>query len=338
MHYDDFKRTISFWPKRIQPTVEQYHLLNACLAEEKSAFEISWKTWVQLQDFDNLDNESLKLIPTLFKQVEHFKVEDANFPRYRGIYKKNWVTNLKMQKDESSFFEMLIQSQIDYRLIGNFPTLHTLYQDLSIVRLTGIELIISPKYVSEFFVLLKKSNFKSRGNHLTQKEVLRRLKLGHSCPFEDSNGWLLHVSFSGLPFRVKNEAFAVFDANKSKLQVDSMKLETVDVEFDLTRILVHGFAGSSLSQLFWVVDVQRLLKLHQSTIDWEYFIRIAQQKDVAYLVSLSLHYLRNFRTIQIPEEVEVRLAAKPSVFNRVIYAHVKHRSKITGFLKRLFIG
>ena len=338
MNYDDFQRTISFWPKKIQPTAEQYHLLNACLAEEKSAFEISWKAWVRLQDFDHLDNESLKLIPTLFKQVEHFKVEDANFPRYRGIYKKNWVTNLKMQKDVSSFFEMLAQSQIDYRLIGNFPTLHTLYQDLSIVRLTGIELIILPKQSKEFLVLLEHANFKPKGNQLAQKEVLRRLKLGHSCPFEDPNGWLIHVSYSGFSFRVKKEAYAVFDSNKSKLHVDTLTLETVDIEFDLIRILVHGFADSSLSQLLWVVDVQRLLKLYQHTIDWEQFIRIAQQKDVAYLVSLCLRYLRNFPTLHIPEEVEKRLGEKPSVFNRVIYAHVKHRSKITGFLKRFFIG
>jgi hypothetical protein len=338
MHYEDFKRVNSFYPKRIQPTVHQFHLLNACLAEETSAFEISWKMWVQLQDFDHLDNESLKLIPTLFKQIDLFKLEDANFPRYRGIYKKNWVSNLKMQKDVTSFFEMLAKSSIAYRLIGNFPTLHRIYQDLSIVRLTGIELIVSLKNSSDLLVLLEQANFKPRGNQLTQKEVLRRLKLGYSCPYEDSNGWLIHVSYSGFPFRVKKEAFAVFDSNNSKLQVDTLTIDTVDIEFDLIRILVHGFAGSSLSQLLWVVDVQRLLKLHQHTIDWTRFILIAKQKDVAYLVSLSLRYLRNFPTIQIPDEVEARLGEKPSVFNRVIYAHVKHRSKITGFLKRFFIG
>ena len=338
MHYDDFKRKISFWPKRIHPTVEQYHLLSACLAEEKSAFEISWKTWVRLQDFDNLDNESLKLIPSLFKQVEHFQVEDANLPRYRGIYKKNWITNLKMQKDIYSFLEALVQKQIAYRLIGNFPILLTTYQDLSTVRLSGIEMIVLRKDILEYLDLLEYFDFKFKAKKTIRKAVLRRLELGGTCSFEDCNGWVLNVTYSGFPFRAKNEVYKVFDTRDSKIQLGNLLIDSVNIEFDLVRLLTNGFAGSTISQLFWVVAVQKLLNHHKGNIDWDKFIDIAQMKDVTYLVHLSLRYLSTYSTIQIPDEVSKRLGATPSKFNRVIYYHVKYRSKITGILKRFFKG
>jgi Uncharacterised nucleotidyltransferase len=64
------------------PTVEQHHLLRACLLNDRESFA----KWQSLVDLDAIDRGSMRLLPLLYRH--HPAV-----PRLKGVYRQVWFRN-----------------------------------------------------------------------------------------------------------------------------------------------------------------------------------------------------------------------------------------------------
>ena len=73
------------WPTNLKLDTSKYYLLATCLSKTSEEFEKNLTEWKRLQDFEELDYESLRMIPRLSRLVEQFQVVDENLQEKLGL-------------------------------------------------------------------------------------------------------------------------------------------------------------------------------------------------------------------------------------------------------------
>ena len=88
------------------PAPQQELLLRATILKGEDA-RLAWSDWVELVDFDNLDVESNRLIPSTYSNLAPLGLEHELMPRMKGIKRHAWLKNRLLLQETADFVEQM---------------------------------------------------------------------------------------------------------------------------------------------------------------------------------------------------------------------------------------
>ncbi len=242
-------------------TIAQKALIQCCLTENKEQFLTTWRIWKKEQNFEELDPQSIQLIPTLVKQIDHFQIEDENTPRYRGIIKKNWVKN---QKQQVLFTE--IQKYLNNK---SYFIQHIQNNNLHILR--GL---IKQEEKNAIINLLLHLNFKLSKS---KNQFYSKLKRQNFIELINTNNE--KIQFYWCLTRIPHT---------KKFHQESLNLSPT---FSFYLTLLNSSVNSYSHTFAWIVESVYYLKNEEIQIDWVKFKQLVQENESSEIILPAINAL-----------------------------------------------
>lgn len=293
----------------------KYYLLKSCLSTYKDEFFLNWDTWKKRQNFEVLDSNSLILIPYLYKQLDYFKIEDENLLRYRGIFKKQWVSNTQNTTIFNTIFKTLSQQNIPFILSGNLVCLNRFYNDQNLFKTSTIEIYLNKEYFLNTIKILEKNEFHFKVKHLNHSNALSIFCIGRTINLQNTTGASIVICPDISPFSISTNTFYENTKFTQKTIINDFSIDTFSNEYELVRIIIIGLCSKRDSQLKWVLDAKHLLNQNKETFNWKLFLEIVLNNDKEFIIAIGINQLVNLGITEIPGNVIQKLKLNPSIFN-----------------------
>ncbi len=323
------------WPTNLKLDTSKQKLLAACLSITPEDFKKNIAEWKRLQDFEELDYESLRMIPRLSRLVEQFQVVDENQPRYQGIYKKSWVLNLSYVLELRNVFSELQQKKLPFIVKGNLSFASHYYKEIGVLKSTGTEIVIRRKEVLHVVTLLEKHGYFAKGRFSRFSSI--RILAGGRVNFVGKTGCTIQVSLHCFPFHTVISSEIMLKNNTQTVEWKDLKVQILIPELELLRILLLGISGQRTPHLQWIIDSNFLLEKEGNRFDWNLFKELTKQHDVLLLVGIGLEYLQNMGESTIPKTLVNELKSKSTFYSRIVFNSMKRRTKIGVILRFLIV-
>ena len=323
------------WPTNLKLDTSKHYLLATCLSKTFKEFEKNLTEWKRLQDFEELDYESLRMIPRLSRLVEQFQVVDENQPRYQGIYKKSWVLNLSYVSEVRNVFSELQQKKLPFIVKGNLSFANHYYKEIGVLKSTGTEIVVRRKDVLRVLTLLEKNAYFAKGRFSRFSSI--RILAGGRVHFVGKTGCSIQVSLHCFPFHTVVSSETMLKNNTQTVEWKDLKVQILTPELELVRLLLLGISGQRTPQLQWVMDIHFLLEKEGGRFDWNLFKELTKQHDMQLLAGISLEYLATLGVPTIPEKLVNDLKSRPTFFNRVVFKPIRSRTKLGVILRFVIV-
>ena len=323
------------WPTNLKLDTSKHYLLATCLSKTSKEFEKNLTEWKRLQDFEELDYESLRMIPRLSRLVEQFQVVDENQPRYQGIYKKSWVLNLSYVSEVRNLFSELQQKKLHFIVKGNLSFANHYYKEIGVLKSTGTEIVVRRKEVLRVVTILEKNGYFSKGRFSKFSSI--RILAGGRVNFVGKSGCTIQVSLHCFPFHTVVSSETMLKNNTQTVEWKDLKVQILTPEFELLRLLLLGISGQRTPQLQWVMDSNILLEKEGDGFDWNLFKELTIQHDVPLLAGIGLEYMQKMGVSTIPTTIINELKSKSTFYSRIVFNSMKRRTKLGVILRFIIV-
>jgi hypothetical protein len=285
---------------RIIPNHEQSLLISAAILPEKEAF-IKWCEWKDCKHltsnisaadiYDILDDGSVRLLPLIFRNLEHSG--DKDILLLKSNYKYHWVKNQKAIITIQKVLDDFTTLSIDYVLLKGLSVLLAYYKDVG-VRVTGDYDILIPESQKERVVQYFKSQWQIK---ITYLEYLQTKEF-HAVNFKLPQGvdidvhWHLNYE-NGLG---NNGNFFIQNAVYKKHQ-SGLKYKILPPAHLVFHTIIHGISLSNINAIRWITDCV-IIDKHE-TIDWQAVSELCIQYNYKLPFAIACKVLPSFG-INIP--------------------------------------
>ncbi|MBD3562866.1 nucleotidyltransferase family protein, partial [Planktothrix sp. FACHB-1355] len=109
-------------------TSEQELLLLAALQQGKDATD-AWQQWKTTVDIEDIDPESYRLLPLLYRNLSVHGVEDSEMVRLKGVYRRRWYENQLLVSKITELLRYFQDAAIETLILKDVALLLHYYQD-----------------------------------------------------------------------------------------------------------------------------------------------------------------------------------------------------------------
>lgn len=262
----------------------------------------SLAAWLKLRTaFDSHCNnpEFYRLLPQLYLSLVDKKLDDELLPLLRGVYKKNWYTNVLLLKRAAEILGKLSAAKIDTVVLNGIPLALLFYKNIGALYIFRIDILVQYEARHEALTVLNSLGF-------TVEQKSTRLDLPNMVGLKDASGCLINLHCFLTVESPEESADRQIWRRAVALDVQGAQTKTIDDSSTLLHLCVQGFSTCSTSGA-WVLDALQVINT-APMIDWDYVLAVARQRKVTYQLRTTFTYLvREFRA-QIPEQVLQHLA------------------------------
>lgn len=128
-------------------------LLRAALRQGEAAI-LAWESWYSDIDFENLPQEALRLLPSVYQNLTASGFQQDLFPKLQGIYKKAWTRDKLVFSQILPVFQKLSVENFQLMLLGEACIAFGVYGQQWVRPLGHVTLGIAPNVLTQVETLL----------------------------------------------------------------------------------------------------------------------------------------------------------------------------------------
>lgn len=297
---------------RVSP--EHRLLLRAALGRDERALA-DWRTWTKAVDLDALSDESVQLLPLLYRNLSRLGVERAATARYASVYRHSWASNRLTFRAVADAVARLDEAGIKTMLLkgGALALLH--YGDLGVRSMLDVDVLVpQDRYADARAVLLAEGWTKPPDD---KRHMLTSNGSGMLNP--DGRALDLHwfVNEDARTPRA-DEAFWEAAVPVELAGTHTLALAPTDL---LYNVLVHAFL-SNAPHVRWAADATVIV--NGSAVDWARLEAVAVRRRMVLPVHAMLMWIRDELDAGVPRLALERLArVSVPVIDRLEYRHLR---------------
>jgi hypothetical protein len=305
---------------RFLPSPAQELLLRAALGTGPSALA-AWERWRGSVALDELDRESLHLLPLLHKNLRALGVDDdPALARARGVWKHAWTRNRVRFRALADLTRALHAAGVPAMALKGVVLAIRCYEHVGLRPMQDFDLLVPMARAADAVSLVR-----ARGLQPLALPNGRRFSSGALAVF---HGW----SFGGGDTEIDLHWHACADAcapgDDDAFWDAAVPFTVEDVELlapaptDLLfQVLAHAYA-SHAQVIRWISDSAMLLRAEGDRVDWTRLLAHAMRTGLALPIREALAYLERSGLAPVPPDAVRRLAAVPARWlERVEYRH-----------------
>jgi hypothetical protein len=270
---------------------EHRTLLMACTADDRN-FESELRKWEQVQDINEIDFATMRLIPYLYKKAKSLNVSMSNEGICRGLYLRAWYMlatvgspSLEWVREREQFNSAVILKGAAFQA--------TIYgKDPPTRPADDLDLLIPSNAVDAALDTLEVAGLKV--DHGLSRQSIRSLRNGTNLY---GNHMAIDVHWNLLPVSL-DPTFTPRVLSRSVLVHGGLR--TLCSTDHLLHTFVHGFARNEILPIRWVLDAALLIR--EGDIDWDLFWKEVSLTGWHRVVRKQIRFLAQFEVI-VPEPV-----------------------------------
>ncbi len=163
-----------------------------------------------------------------------------------------------------------------------------IHGDITQRQFSDLDLLVEPSQMYPALELLSHHGYQSQYpiEFLKNKTLL---KVGKDFPTTHTKNDVL-IEFHWRLFldrSIKKSKIDLFSPSNYWCTLQRDKIETLALDPLLLYLLLHG-SKHYWERLEWIVDVDRLIRLHESTIQWDALYAMAEEMEITFMVYLGL--------------------------------------------------
>jgi Uncharacterised nucleotidyltransferase len=256
----------SFWPSRVQK-----ELLRAGLLEAPGAIA-SWRSVRSMVDLDDLDDESLRLLPLVYANLRRLDVHDPEMGRLRGIYRKTWFENELAFHRLTEVLTSFHTSGISSTLLKGAALIDLYYRDRGSRSMHDIDLLVPEERVSDAVDILRHLDWHSHPRTLTGA-----LRFSYEWEFKHRAGYRIDLHWQVIDYMLKTDRELTDMDGRPRLlpsDVAGVTTNVLDHPDQLIHVCLHGARAWPEGNVVWAADAMKVLQ-RAPNLDWDHVIRFS---------------------------------------------------------------
>lgn len=292
------------------PNPAQLKLLQACLSDDATA-AAAWWEWTQLQDFEQLDEGSQRLLPLLQHRIEVLGIKDRNSGRYRGFHRRTWVRNQRLLPGLADVLAGLNREGIETLVTKGAAVGPLFYKDAALRPMSDGDILVPFERADAAINWLLRHGWRALpARSFEQLRSFDRPKR-HAWSFVNQDGVSVDLHWRLLSVAGGANEDQRFWCDAQPFEVRGVPTRTLSATHHLLHTCLHGVPWSRGASLRWVADAIGILR-SGSSIDWAELVSAADAFRVSVLMAHSLEYLRRHVEAPVPVAVIDSLYSVPA--------------------------
>ena len=281
----------SFWPNRIQT-----ELLRAGLFEAPEAIA-SWRSVRSMVDLDDLDDESLRLLPLVYANLRRLDVDDPEMGRLKGIYRKTWFENELAFHRLAEALTSFHASGISTTLLKGAALIDLYYRDRGSRSMHDIDLLIPMERWSDAVDILGRLDWHSRPERFKGVPQFR-----YEWEFKHREGYRIDLHWHVIAYMLRaDRELAGTDGWPRLLSQDVAGVAThvLDHPDELIHVCLHGARTWPVGNLVWAADAMKVLE-REPNLDWDRVLSVCAVHRCSRAIGEALLFLSHKLRAPIP--------------------------------------
>jgi hypothetical protein len=272
----------SFWPNRVQK-----ELLRAGLFEAPGAIA-SWRTAKSMVDLDDLDDESLRLLPLVYANLRQMSRHDPEMGRLKGMYKKTWFENELAFHRLTEALTSLHASGIPTTLLKGAALVDLYYRDRGSRSMNDIDLLIPIERWPDAVEILVRLDWHSRPGRFKGVPQFR-----FEWEFKHRDGYRIDLHGHVIGYMLTpDRQLAGVDGWPRLLSRDVAGVTThvLDHPDQLIHVCLHGARTWPVGNLVWAADAMKVLE-RVPNLDWDRVLGVTATHRCSRAIGEALSFL-----------------------------------------------
>lgn len=268
-----------------------YALIRACVAKPDE-FESALRRWESIQDINDIDYATMRLIPFLYKKALLNEITMKSHGICKGLYLRSWyLFKTSGNPTENWINKNLYQEDIIF--LKGCALQKTVYSiDPPIRPADDIDILIRSSAIKSTIIKMQSESFTFNKTHSlsTQTNLRKAINFQSGLMNIDVHWNIFHVSLDP-EFTERLWQRSVILNNGSRTLTDTD---------NLIHTLLHGYENNSIAPIRWVIDAFSLVSAN--TVDWDLFWEEVYLSGWNRIIHNQLNLLKEFGIlIEIPK-------------------------------------
>jgi len=267
-----------------------YDLLIECCQQTPDPIKLE-KLSTNISDWDALLSSAYMhgIFPLLFKALKGVNgVNDEIMARLKSINLQIARTNMMMTSELLNVIRLLDDNGIRTIAIKGPVLSQIIHGDITQRQFSDLDLLVHPRDMYRSLELLEGIGYVSEHpiSFLKNKTLL---KVGKDFPTTHVENHVL-IEFHWKLFldrHIKKSNIDLFSDTNYYCMINNTSVETLKLDALLLYLLLHG-SKHYWERLEWIVDIDRLIRLHGDEIDWSALCKMAQDMEIEFMLYLGL--------------------------------------------------
>jgi hypothetical protein len=289
------QRAPAFDQPGLWPSVEQFLVLTAALADRDGALA-AFAAW--REDLDEslpFDQEIGRLLPLLYDNLQRLGCDDPLMDRLKGAYRMNWVKTQTLFAQLRPALEMLAAQGIEIIMLKGAPLAVAYYPKPAVRPMMDLDIAVPGTDAVRAMTMFEELGW--RATWAPSPDVLR---FRHSMAFVGPNGQEFDLHWRILPEFTDPRADAEFRRYTVPFEFLGQRLRMPDATRMLLHSVVHGVRWNQEPPVRWVADAITILRIRGRPIDWDGMVEFAARWQLSHRLSLGLGYLHEKFEVPVP--------------------------------------
>lgn len=291
-------------------TSDRELLLRAALQQGKDATD-AWQQWKTTVDIEELDPESYRLLPLLYRNLSVLGVEDSEMVRLKGVYRRRWYENQLLVSKITALLRSFQDAAIEVLILKDVALLLYSYQDEGLHAIDNFDIFVHWSDGDVAIDLLNKLGWVLKEQ--LPANVLSKLSV---ISFVDESGKILnlyrHIYWYPLPANTN------FGSGAMVIPIKDLSTHILNPTYQLLQLCQQGTIWHLVPPIRLVADGMTIVQTFGDNIDWE--IVLAEAEKYRFIVPLKkmVAILSELLSAPIPSPIIERVRVlKPSAFEQM---------------------
>ncbi|MFB2970851.1 nucleotidyltransferase family protein [Aerosakkonema sp. BLCC-F183] len=293
-------------------TSEQELLLRAALKQGKDATD-AWQQWKTTVDIEDLDPESYRLLPLLYRNLSVHGVEDSEMVRLKGVYRRRWYENQLLVSKLTALLHSFQDAGIETIILKDVALLLHYYQDDGLRAIDTLDICVRWADGDAALALLNKLGWKLKEK--VPDKILSKLSV---ISFVDDSGKILNLyrHIYWYPWQENTN----FGAGTSATQIKDLSTYVLNPTYQLLQLCHQGTIWNLVPPIRLVADGMTIINSFADSIDWDVLVADAEKYRFILALKKMIAILSELLLVPIPHEIIEKVGdLKPSAFELMEY-------------------
>lgn len=276
----DVSQTVNWQPEvnLLWPSPTDEWLLRAATGPVEQAADAfaQWKRAADFREYREIDFESSRLLPLVWRQLGGPACEDGWAAHMSGLRRYHWVHNSARQRDLWRLIGALNAAGVTpWLLKGSALVQAGYYDDIGLRPMLDADLLVAPQEAECASIVLREQGWRR-----LRSKAGRGFPLAHAESWRDAAGREIDLHVKLLPYPYPAWGAAAVGPFSAPATVADCEFRLPSATDLLLHACVHGriyAGGDPRRSLLWAADVCRILNFGGAVLDWERLERQAAE-------------------------------------------------------------
>ncbi|MBD1891858.1 nucleotidyltransferase family protein [Coleofasciculus sp. FACHB-SPT9] len=250
---------------------EQKLLLRAALLQGEEAID-SWNQWKASADIENLDVESYRLLPLLYRNLSAHGVTDLHMARLKGVYRRTWCETQVLLQQVAAIISCFQNDGITTMLLKDAALNIHYYKDYGSRMIHNFDFLVHPGDALAAVSLLQKIGWRAKG-----KIPVTITPFSHTLGFDNELKQQFNLRWHLFADGFQEDAEKYFWDSAILTKLDDLSTYVLNPTDQLLYVCVYGGMSNFVFPISRLADAAILLNSYQAEIDWNRLVTLAQK-------------------------------------------------------------